>query len=253
MKLICFPHAGGISGYYAFLRRASLEGVDSIELMDYPGRRARSSEKGYRDFQDCVEGMCKRLVARELRDGNYVLFGHSMGAFMAYEVGCLLQSRYGLRPFHVFISGQKPPCKVIPEHYRECESEGLDFLKRLGGVPDLILQDEDIARYFMELCVRDLRLLQSYRPHEADPLNRPMTGSVICGDDDFEVSLDELPYWKDYFTVEPEVRVVDGNHFYMQRQEQENELISFMNMRLLDAKAGRLREDAGCCLGSVSP
>ena len=80
-----------------------------------------------------------------------------------------------------------------------------------------------------------------------------MTGSVICSDDDFEVSLDELPYWKDYFTVEPEVRVVDGNHFYMQRQEQENELISFMNMRLLDAEAGRLREDAGCCLGSVSP
>ncbi len=33
----------------------------------------------------------------------------------------------------------------LPEHYAQCESDGIDFLKRLGGVPELILEDEGFA------------------------------------------------------------------------------------------------------------
>lgn len=242
MKLICFPHAGGMSGYYAFLKRAPLAGIDSVDLVEYPGRGSRAAQEGYRDFQDCVERVSARLADEGLEDGCYVLFGHSMGAFVAYEVACLLQERYGLRPLHVFVSGQKPPCRVVPEHYAQCESDGIDFLKRLGGVPELILEDEGIARYFIGLCAKDLRILQTYSPRPPDPANRPLVGSVICGDDDLEVSLDELEDWWGYFAVPPQVKVMHGNHFYL--REREEELVAFMNERLRASAAAGLRRGA---------
>lgn len=230
MKMFCFCHAGGLAGYYSFLQKAKLAFVDEVVLFEYPGRGKKCQKENYRDFDECVADVCERIVASGVENKEFVLFGHSMGAFVAYETACRLQSQYGLYPYHVFVSGQKPPVRVVPGHYKNCENEAYDFLEKLGGVPDIILKHKEIADFFMDICKKDLRVLQSYVPHEASVNNRPIKGSVICGDADAEVAVEELNDWKDYFETEPDIYVVHGNHFYL--NERKEELIRFMNREL---------------------
>lgn len=234
MKMFCFCHAGGLAGYYSFLKKAELAYVDEVVLFEYPGRGRNCKKQGYKSFAECISDACEQIAASGVKSNDFILFGHSMGAFVAYETACRLQKEYNLYPYHVFISGQKPPVRVIPEHYRNCEERVFDFLKKLGGVPEVIQNNKEVADFFMDICMKDLRVLQSYVPHEATADNRPKKGSVICGDDDAEVAVEELDDWKEYFDKEPEIHVVHGNHFYL--NEKKDELISFMNRELLKAQ-----------------
>lgn len=230
MKLICLPHAGGMSTYYDFLRQARIHDVDSIELIDYPGRGICSNDLPCSNFIEYVERLGEQLVEEGLKDREFVLFGHSMGAFIAYELACALERRYGLRSYHVFVSGQKPPCRADPKHYRQCEIDGIEFLYRLGGMPNLILENPAITRYFMDFCIQDLRLLQTYTPHEAYTDRRPVFGTVVCGEDDYEVDASELPDWDDYFEETPAVCIMPGGHFYL--HDHQGQLVELMNKRI---------------------
>ena len=230
MKMFCFCHAGGLAGYYSFLKEANVAGVDEVNLFEYPGRGRSYGQKGYKNFDECVEDSCKKIAKSGVQSEEFILFGHSMGAFVAYETACKLQKDYNLYPYHVFVSGQKPPVRVEPSHYAECEEKVLEFLKRLGGVPEIILKNKEMTDFFMDICIKDLRVLQSYVPHEAVTDNLPKRGSVICGDEDAEVAQEELADWKAYFGTEPDIHIVHGNHFYI--SEKKDELISFMNREL---------------------
>ncbi len=230
MKMICFSHAGGIAGYYSFFKRERMENISDVILFEYPGRGRNASTSCYESFEECIDDTCEKVVALGVLNKDFVFFGHSMGAFVAYESACKLQKKYNLYPAHLFLSGQKPPCRVTPGHYKLCERSGMEFLKKLGGVPDVILKNPDIAKFFMEICAADLRVLQSYKPHEADMENRPLKGSIICGDKDAEVAVSELEDWKDYFETEPSIKIVKGTHFYI--QDRKEELIDFINKEL---------------------
>lgn len=233
MKMICFPHAGGMSGYYSFLEKAKITGISDIIVYDYPGRGKVISDTDYECFQDCIDDMCKKIIALDVVNKEFVLFGHSMGAYVAYETACKLQKDYNLYPFYIILSGQKPPCNASPKHYKMCANNGMNFLKALGGVPDIIFQNKEFAQYFLDICVSDLKILQSYEPHMPDAHNRPFCGSIICGDNDLEVSIEELKGWEDYFEVKPSINIVSGTHFYFQNAH--NKLIDFMNAELKKA------------------
>lgn len=241
MKMICFSHAGGIAGYYTFFKKENIEEVSEVILFEYPGRGRNASVSCYENFDKCIEDACRKIVELGVRDEEFVLFGHSMGAFVAYETACRLKKDYKLHAFHVFLSGQKPPCRIMPEHYKLCEKSGMDFLKKLGGVPEVILENQDIFRFFLEICAVDLRVLQSYKPHAADAANRPMRGSIICGDNDAEVAVEELEDWKDYFEIPPTINVVSGTHFYI--QDRKKELVGFMNEELKKTKMIRMKRN----------
>lgn len=230
MKMFCFCHAGGMSTYYSFLKPQSLKGIDEVYLFEYPGRGRKCKKEGYKSFDECVEDVCKQIVKANVKTKEFVLFGHSMGAFVAYETACRLQKEYNLYPYHVFISGQKPPIRVVKGHYENCEKHGMEFLKELGGVPDIILENDEIAKYFLDICIKDLRVLQSYVPHKAFEENLPAYGSIICGDHDAEVSVEELKDWKPYFKNKPTIKVVEGSHFYL--HDKQKDLISFINNEL---------------------
>ena len=76
MQLICFPHAGGFSLYYSFLKEAKLSHVNRVLLFDYHRRPPGSA-----DFGDYVEDAV-HYVQQHASDEPCLLFGHSMGSLV---------------------------------------------------------------------------------------------------------------------------------------------------------------------------
>lgn len=226
MKMICFPHAGGFSNYYNFLRNASFPGVNEVILYEYPLRGVKAGKKNFTVFAEAVNYISEEIKTI-VEDNDYVFFGHSYGAFIAYEVAANLQVLYGKSPYYMFISGQKPPLKVDPDHYKCCENEGMDFLKKLGGFPEYFKDYSDAMEYFKELCMSDIRILQTYNVDKEVPEERIVPqGSVLCGTHDLEVCFSDLIYWKKYFDKLDSIKLFEGNHFYMENKKEE--LIDFM-------------------------
>src|SRR6059058_3650797 len=87
VRLICFPHAGGSASAYVPLARALAPEVEVLAVQ-YPGRQDRRHEPPIEDVNRLADLAADVLPTDSARP--YALFGHSMGALVAYETALRL-------------------------------------------------------------------------------------------------------------------------------------------------------------------
>src|SRR4051812_16149446 len=105
-RLICFPYAGGNAALYSTWPDGLPEWVD-IAAVALPGRGARFDEPPSSDFSSLVSEVAGAIA--EVEAPCLALFGHSLGALLAYEVARELQARHGVEPNLLVISGRQAP------------------------------------------------------------------------------------------------------------------------------------------------
>jgi external thioesterase TEII len=76
-QVFLFHFAGGSSYSFRFLDE-HLKDLDVVKL-ELPGRGTRSAEALIMDFERAAEDLLNQVISN-LRSGNFVLFGHSMGS-----------------------------------------------------------------------------------------------------------------------------------------------------------------------------
>ena len=218
LRLICFPHAGGSAGVF---RRWSEMVPPDVELVavQYPGRQERFDEPCTDDMTSLADRITD--VVTSVLDRPVALFGHSMGAAVAYEVTRRLEARHLVRPAHLFVSGRVSP--LVPQHRPDLhlrDDEGmLKGLTELGGMDDAVLRDPELLRLVLP-CVRaDLRLIETYRPVRLPAVATPVT--AYAGDADAHVSRDGVAAWNNLTSAEFNLRIFPGGHFYLVGQERE--------------------------------
>ena len=110
VRLFCLPHAG--SGAAAFYRwkRVLPDGVKVCPVL-LPGREVRLGEPSERRVLDVVEGL-QAEIAGEL-ERPYAIFGHSMGALLAYEWARRIAADGLPGPLKLFVSGRNAPQLMI--------------------------------------------------------------------------------------------------------------------------------------------
>lgn len=214
MQLICFPHAGGFSLYYSFLKEAKLSHVDRVLLFDYHRRPPGSA-----DFGDYVEDAV-HYVQQHASDEPCLLFGHSMGALVACECGFVLQNRLHRPPVGVIVSGQNPLCYYQGKHW-EYPADVDAYLERLGGIPDFISENPEAYRFFKQTIQTDMQVLETYRPTVPPPEQRLVLGLNLYGSEDIVVDSAVVPLWSKTFARVHGTRVFSGNHFYLEDHRQE--------------------------------
>ena len=104
-RLVCLPHAGGSASFFRPWL-AHLPGDIDLLAVQYPGREERFNEAHIPCLATLAEHISQALLALPARP--LWLFGHSMGAALAYAVGALLEAD-GVGPDHVFVSAHAPP------------------------------------------------------------------------------------------------------------------------------------------------
>jgi surfactin synthase thioesterase subunit len=210
VRLICIPHAGaGATVFRPWSARLS-PWIEMVAVR-LPGREGR---------HDAVPDHLRDLAAKitgELSDqlrAPYAVFGHSMGALIAFEMAHVARSR-GLRPpLHLFVSGRSAPQLHRPsEPSRDHSLPRLAAeLRRREGTPELVLREPALVAAYGRILVDDLALCASYECAERDRLSVPL--SVLAGADDPETSAASLRAWRDQTSGPCRFHTFPGGHFF---------------------------------------
>lgn len=210
VTLVCFPHAGGAASYYLPLLRPLSPGLDVL-VAEYPGRGDRWAER----LVPTITELADRL-ADVLRAAGYqrvALFGHSMGALIAYEVA-LRMSRDGGPPEHLFVSGRRAPGRYRTGGIHELGDAALTAeLRALGGTHDAVLNHPALVRMIMPAVRNDIHAAETYRHDPGHRLNCPVT--ALTGDRDPHASRSDSLAWRRLTTGRFDLRMFSGGHFYL--------------------------------------
>lgn len=216
--LFCFPYAGGGASLYHQWER-QLRDVCRVVPVRLPGREGRISEPAFDDMQQLVTAMLTDLP--EAWSRPFALFGHSMGALIAYELACRL-TETGCEPRLLFISSCRPPDqlrrdRIVPLHELPRE-QMLDELIRLYGMENTISPAERALMQMLSPTLQaDLKLIYDYHPSPGRAVHCPV---IVCGGaDDPQVTRLDLSGWQRYFQQPISPRLFPGGHFYLRVQK----------------------------------
>jgi medium-chain acyl-[acyl-carrier-protein] hydrolase len=214
-RLICVPFAGGgIGAFRAWARRLPV-GVELVAAQ-LPGRESRLREAPLDSIAEIVAGMLPSVAGAA--DLPLALFGHSMGALIAYELALALEAGAGRAPAHLFLSARRPPDEPDPEapvHHLP-DPQFLDELQsRYGAVPPAVRQEPELLALLLPTLRADIRALESYAP-STRKVRCPL--HVYGGLDDRHPRPSQLAGWQRVAEREIRVRLFSGDHFYLTAQ-----------------------------------
>lgn len=213
-RLVCFPHAGGTASFYSPLARALPDSVEALGVQ-YPGRKERYAENCVDNLDELADEIFGNL--RDMGDIPLVLFGHSMGAIVAYEVARRLERSDSGPPVGLIVSGRRAPSISRDETMHLLDEAGLvAAILKLGGTEPLILADRSMRRLVLPAIRADYTAIETYR-HLLEPmLTCPI--SVFTGESDPRVALAEAHAWQEHTTGPFSLRSFPGGHFYLNEQ-----------------------------------
>ncbi|MFJ2833700.1 thioesterase II family protein [Streptomyces sp. NPDC087263] len=214
-RLVCFPHAGGSATAYTHLARALPADFDVMSVQ-YPGRQDRYREAPFTALAPLVEAVAEELAHELAADPGrpYALFGHSMGALVAYETARLLAQGELPGPQRLFLSGRGAPGPLTSARYTLYDdADVLADVRRLGGTDQAMLDNPDVLEMVLPALRADYRALGTYSWREGEPLATAMT--ALIGDSDPMVTVQEAQTWREHTSGDFALKVFSGGHFYL--------------------------------------
>lgn len=210
-QLVCFPHAGGSASYFRPLS-AALSATARVLALQYPGRQDRLHEPGLSSIAEFADEAYAALTP--LRAGPIALFGHSMGAMIAFEVATRMRERGDASPVALFVSGRRAPSRHRDESVHLLDDHGLAAeLRRLSGTDARILDDESVLRMILPPTRSDYTAVETYRYRPGPKLDCPVI--ALTGDEDLRVDLDDARAWAAHTTGPFALHTFSGGHFYL--------------------------------------
>lgn len=210
-RVLCIPHAGGgASSFNSWGVRFGREvGLVKLQL---PGREDRAGEPALRSLEAIMEELLPAAV-RHLTDRPLVIYGHSLGALIGFELAGRLAAE-GHPPGALLVSGRRAPqCSLRGRPVCELsDSEFIDFINRIGGADSRLLSRPSWREHYVKLMRSDLEVTDLHRPGALRPLPLPLF--AYRGDQDPLVDREEMEQWSAQTTAAYRFRVLPGGHFF---------------------------------------
>jgi surfactin synthase thioesterase subunit len=217
MRLICLPHAGaGATSFHAWGGPLQAAGIE-LRAVQYPGRENRIAEPLIDSAGRMVGALAEAWPALA-GDRPCALFGHSMGALLAYELAAELARRGAANaPGRLFLSGRNPPespPKLPPLHPLPDDAFVREVARRYGNLPPEILAEPEMLALVIPILRADFKLVDTYAWSGAAPLDTPLT--IFGGTQDPWTDDDALSGWGRHTRRGCRVRRIPGGHFFHQ-------------------------------------
>jgi len=239
--LFGIPYAGGsaaaIYGRWARLLPSSIK-VAPLELA---GHGRRMTEPFSASLDEVIADLLV-TVTPAVRTGPYAIYGHSMGATIAYELVKALDSVGLPPPLALFLSGRNPPHYSYPQrnlHVLDDETF-LEEIRKLGGTPDGFFEMKDLVKAFLPILRNDYRIIELYR--SAAPLHVTSAGIIFFhSDSDILVNEPEIFEWSRYTRGSSSVRKFRGGHFFINDYQEDICKVIEVTLAGAIANLGRLK------------
>jgi len=209
--LVCLPFAGGNQSSFAFLRR-HLQPDLRLKVLEYSGHGQRINAPLLDCLDAVVEDAHQQLLAAP--EDDYLLFGHSMGACVAFLLAERLNHSVLPPPKHVFLSGHG----VITERRRRQRhllpsDQFFALLAEMQGTPSEILDCRELLELFEPILRADFAVLDNYRRTNFSPL--PYSFTVLHGQNDVHTSRDSVQAWRRLCLGDFSFHEFSGGHFFI--------------------------------------
>ncbi len=215
LRLFCFPFAGGGASLYADWRQRLPPEID-VCAVQLPGRESRLAEPAFTRIGPLVDARSRVLTP--CLDLPFALFGHSMGAVVAYETALRLRAYRETFPVHLVASARQAPHIPSAEDpsYTLSDEAFTEKLRRLQGTPQEVLDHPELMELLLPLLRADFELNERYTCSTYEKLDCPVTAFAATGDK--EVERDDLAAWRETTRGPFQLRLFPGDHFFILRQ-----------------------------------
>ncbi len=212
-RIICLPYAGGGAAAWHPWLPLLPDGIE-LAMVQLPGREVRLREQPFRRMDEAIGALLPALDA--LLDRPYLLFGHSMGALMAFALARALR-REGAPaacPARRFRAARAATCRPGSA---AAHAARRPLCRRahspLQRHPRVLLEDVELLRLFLPALRADLELLESYTYEVEPPLDCPIL--ALGGTEDSRATAAELAAWQQQSTGAFQMQQFAGGHFYI--------------------------------------
>lgn len=213
IRAFCFPHAGaGISVFRGWAQR--LQDVAEVSYVQLPGREDRFREPPFTSLADLVGALVE--VFAPVIDRPYVLYGHSVGGLIAFELARALRRMACPEPSYLFVSATSSPQTTWPHRpiHQLPEEEFLDEIQqRYRRVPRQLLEDPEMRRVMVPVLRSDVALIETYVYEPDAKLACPI--SAYGGLADLTVSRASLEGWRHQTCDMFELELLNAGHFFI--------------------------------------
>ena len=213
LRLFCLPFAGGGASVYRTWG-SQLPGSVEVCPVQLPGREERYGEPAFTS----VIGLA-RAVSREMTpflDRPYALFGHSMGALLAFEVARSLRHSKTPAPVALWLAAYQAPHAPLaraPIHQLP-DNRFIEEIRRFQGTSEAVLENQELMAFVLPILRADFQACDTYRYAPEAPLGCPIV--MYGGRDDNEVGPHQLEEWRAHTSVSFDRRELPGHHFFVQ-------------------------------------
>lgn len=211
VKIFCFPYAGGSASMYRSWSDALADTVEVLGIQ-LPGRENRLFERPIDTMQAIVKQVA--LNMQPVLDKPYMIYGHSMGALVGFELARYLQRTASVVPSHLILSSYRAP--HLPNRHaciHQLEtSQFLGEVEKLNGAAPVVFQDQELMQLALPMLRADFKLHETYTYVPGIPLACPMT--VLGGVSDSRVSEEELRSWEQHTRGSFSLHMLNGGHFF---------------------------------------
>ncbi|GAA0592670.1 thioesterase II family protein [Streptomyces crystallinus] len=212
-RLYCLPPSGCGPGSFLPWAAASPTWMEVCSI-SMPGRGGRSSEPSLTDTTHVVECLA-RIMDDDADQRPFAVFGHSVGALLAFETALHLRRHGGRLPVWLGLSSLAgPQGGAYAKNMLGLLAGGLGKISELLGrpIPPRVLDDARLMGALATPLLADFLLLAHHRYTPQPPLEVPL--ALYGGQGDTAVSTGQLAAWNELFTTPAPVRLFPGGHMY---------------------------------------
>lgn len=211
VRMFCFPYAGGNASTYLKWHELLPRNWE-LNIVQPPGRASRVFETPI----DCPETMVKQICQQleKKLDKPFLLFGHSMGSRIAFEVMCRFKQQNKPLP-QVFVASASrgPHMPVMDEILHGLpEKEFVHQVTKLNGTPEAVLNNFELLQLLLPMLRSDFKVAETHVHETLESIDVPL---IVLGGNQDELELADLLSWQQHFIEDANFQWVKGNHFYV--------------------------------------
>ncbi|WP_299136674.1 thioesterase domain-containing protein [uncultured Tenacibaculum sp.] len=218
IKLFCLPYAGGSANIYSKWNESLEEHIELCPI-ELAGRGSRIGERHYTSLNEVVNDIFNH-ISEDILSHDYAIFGHSLGAFLTYELIQKIISEGLPSPIHSFFSGRTPPGvkrrKKLFSTMNSLEFE--NAILDLGGTPPDFFKYPELKRIFIPLLRSDFALSETIVERK-DIILLNNSVSVLIGEEE-GITLENAVKWDEYTSKECTVHSIKGGHFFLLHEQE---------------------------------
>ena len=201
--LVCLPQAG--SGCGAFRAWQALHPDLTVVGVQLPGRENRYKDPSPATFADAVAEIVSALVAAVPARLPIVLFGHSLGGVLGYEVARALPETH--TPRALVVAAAQPPHVSGRMAGSRGAAGWLEMFTDQLSAKEL---DDDVRELVLGILARDAEMSGTYEDPGGAPVPCPL--HAWGGETDDVVTAEHVAGWAGYTEVIFHSRQFAGGH-----------------------------------------